>query len=395
MYQPVETPMPPGRRVTRGGRSWLHVLWIGIVLFIVATVILFLTGNPNLFPTVILIGNFLVPIVFVAFLYDHQHLSILTPETIGRSFAIGGILGVLGASVLESLLIAPVGQSQGLSLGSALLVGLIEEGCKIVAVILLTRRTPHTTAIDGLLTGAAVGMGFAALESTGYAFTAFLTSQGHLTASIVSTVLRGLFAPFGHGVWTGILGAVLFRSSGPRRFRITIPVILTYLLVSALHGFWDGLPTTIGLYVYVLPGVPISLVTIILAIVGIVILTVLYRRALHQRVNQVQVQTANPAANQGMYPQNTMQPNPNTYPPAHYPANPYVYPPVGQNTNPNMYPPANPSAYPPANVNPNMYAPVHPNTDPSLYSPVNPNPDPTAIPQNDSVTNQNPYPPNL
>ncbi|HCI80108.1 MAG TPA: hypothetical protein DHW02_10515, partial [Ktedonobacter sp.] len=58
----------------------------------------------------------------------------------------GGILGVLGASVLEALLItAPTSPNQGLSLGSAMLVGLIEEFCKIVAVIILSRKMRHTT----------------------------------------------------------------------------------------------------------------------------------------------------------------------------------------------------------------------------------------------------------
>lgn len=287
-YGPPST-VPSAQQARRGGRSWFHVLWVGILLFILATVIMFFTGNFNLYPTVILIGNFLIPVVFVTFLYDHQHLSLLSTETIGRSFGIGGILGVLGASVLEALLVkVPVLPNQGLSLGSSLLVGLIEEGCKIAAVMFLARKMRHTTQIDGLLLGAAVGMGFAALESTGYAFTAFITSNGHLTASIVSTVLRGVFAPFGHGVWTGILGAVLFRESGPRHFRIDIPVILTYLLVSLLHGFWDGLPATVALYIIVPPGFPVSIVTIVLAIIGIVILTVLYRRALHQRIQQAQ-----------------------------------------------------------------------------------------------------------
>src|SRR5436309_7288002 len=128
--------MPPTQNEPRGGRGWLHVLLTGIVLFILATVVMFLTENPNLYPTVILIGNFLVPVVFVAFLYDHQHLSRLTPETIAKSFCLGGILCVLGASVLEALLIpALANPNHGLSLGSALLVGLIEEGSKIVAVM--------------------------------------------------------------------------------------------------------------------------------------------------------------------------------------------------------------------------------------------------------------------
>ena len=279
--------VPPVQRPIRGGSSWFHTLWVGLLLFIIATIILFLTQNINLYPTVLLIGNFLVPVVFVAFLYDHQHLSVLTPETIGRSFGVGGILGVLGASVLEALLLpAPSSANQGLSLGSALGVGLIEEGCKIVAVMIIARRLRHTEAIDGLLLGAAVGMGFAALESTGYAFTAFITSQGHITASIFSTVLRGLLAPFGHGVWTAILGAVLFRQSSPRRFRFTGLVILTYLFVSVLHGLWDGLPLVFFLTIVIPPGINISVATIALSIIGVVVLIVMYRRALRQRLNQ-------------------------------------------------------------------------------------------------------------
>src|SRR2546421_7144598 len=124
--------MSPVQNPPRRGRSWIRVLLIGSGLFIIATIVMFLTGNPNLYPTVILIGNFLVPIVFVAFLYDHQHISTLSLDTVATSFILGGILGVLGASVLESLLL-PVhaNPNQGLSLGTGLLVGLIEEGSKI------------------------------------------------------------------------------------------------------------------------------------------------------------------------------------------------------------------------------------------------------------------------
>src|SRR5262249_51230654 len=88
-------------------REWLHVLLAGLGLFVVTTIVMFVTGNPNLYPTVILIGNFLVPVVFVLYLYDQQDLSTLAPEMLARSFVIGGLLGVLGASVLEPLLIPP------------------------------------------------------------------------------------------------------------------------------------------------------------------------------------------------------------------------------------------------------------------------------------------------
>src|SRR6266576_3979439 len=131
---------PPAQNPPRGGRGWLQVLLTGIVLFVAATIVMFLTGNPNLYPTVILIGNFLVPIVFVAFLYDHQHLSTLTPETVATSFCVGGVLGVLGASVLESLVLPlAANPNQGLSLGGGLIVGLLEEGSKLLVVMFLAR----------------------------------------------------------------------------------------------------------------------------------------------------------------------------------------------------------------------------------------------------------------
>ncbi|GLV59224.1 hypothetical protein KDH_60510 [Dictyobacter sp. S3.2.2.5] len=285
-----------GYYMARGQRGCLSTFLIGLLLFVATALVLIFTGNPNLYPTVIIIGNFLIPIVFVVFLYDHQHLSSLSPETIGRSFGVGGILGVLGASILETFLLPrPATPDQGLTFSSALLVGLIEEGCKIIAVIILARRMRPRSQIDGLLLGAAVGMGFAAFESTGYAFTAFLASQGHLTASLISTVLRGLLAPFGHGTWTAILGAVLFRQSQGGRFRITFPVILTYLLVSVLHGLWDGFPLFLFPFVVDVSGINVPLATIIIGVLGLVILTVLYQGAIRQRILTGQLPPLNKA----------------------------------------------------------------------------------------------------
>lgn len=278
--QPVQN---PSQRRT----SWLKVLLIGLVLFIITTIVMFLTSNPNLYPTVILIGNFLVPVTFVAFLYNHRHLSTLRLESVAICFVVGGILGVLGASILESLLLPKTGNpNKGIPLGSGLLVGFIEEGCKIVALMILARRLRHTSEMDGLLLGGAVGMGFAALESTGYAFTVFLLSHGVVGTSIVETVIRGLLAPFGHGVWTGVLGAILFReSSKSNHFRITLPVILAYIGVSVIHGLWDGLPQTV--FFIIPPGIPISVTILALSAIGIILLTVVFKRAEARQLQEI------------------------------------------------------------------------------------------------------------
>ncbi|GCF07806.1 PrsW family intramembrane metalloprotease [Dictyobacter arantiisoli] len=269
--QPANELVMPQRR----GHGWLSALIIGLLLFVISILVMFWTENSNLYPTVIIIGNFLIPIVFVIFLYDHQNISSLSAETIAKSFGMGGILGTLGAAVLEALLVPPPTANGRLSFGAGMLVGLIEEGCKILAVVWLARKMRHTSALDGLLLGAAVGMGFAALESTGYAFTTFMMGQGHFGSSIVITIFRGLLAPFGHGTWTAILASVLFHNSYNNRFHITPAVIITYLFVSILHGAWDGLPQTI--YLVIPPGIPLSVSNLVISCTGLIVLIIFYR----------------------------------------------------------------------------------------------------------------------
>lgn len=265
----------------RTRHDWLQVLLLGLILFVITTLVLFMTGNPNLFPTVILVGNFLVPVVFVTFLYDHIQASSLSPSTLIQSFILGGLLGILGASVLEPLLLPrPINPEYSLSLSGGIVVGLVEEGCKMLAMLWLARRLRPTAQLDGLLLGAAVGMGFAALESTGYAFTAFLVSHGAVGASLAATILRGLLAPFGHGVWSAIIGASLFRPRPQAHVRITGAVIGTYLFVSLLHGLWDGLPPFA--YIVIPPGIPVSLTALTIGVFGLAVLAWLYYQAMRQ-----------------------------------------------------------------------------------------------------------------
>jgi hypothetical protein len=142
---------------------------------------------------------------------------------------------VLGASVLESYLLRP---SPLLFVG----VGLIEEAVKLTALALLTRHLEHKSMRDGMILGAAVGFGFAAFESAGYAFTALFTVNGLSLIQVVETeLLRGLVAPVGHGLWTAILGGILFSPSTQRHFTVGIRLILAYLGVSLLHALWDGM----------------------------------------------------------------------------------------------------------------------------------------------------------
>ncbi|MEW2355492.1 PrsW family glutamic-type intramembrane protease [Spirillospora sp. NPDC029432] len=223
-----------GSREAGTSQNWQRILWIGLTLWAATVVVTLLTANTNLVPTVILLGSFLVPVTFVVWAYEHGRSPQVTVPMLFRAFVVGGVLGVLGAALLEAYLLRP-------SLWMYVGVGLIEEAAKLAALLVVARNLHPRTMRDGLVLGATVGFGFAAFESSGYAFNAMLTVEGLSLGALVETeVLRGLLAPVGHGLWTAILGGVAFAASD-RRWRVTPPLVGAYLGVSLLHALWDSM----------------------------------------------------------------------------------------------------------------------------------------------------------
>jgi RsiW-degrading membrane proteinase PrsW (M82 family) len=216
-------------------RPWLRMFLGGLGLWVAAVLVTFMTQNANLVPTIILLGSFLIPVTFVTYAFGRAG-QIVTAQRILTAFVYGGVLGVLGASLLEAEFLKQP------SLPTYISVGLIEEAVKLAALWLLARRLPRYTMRDGIVLGAAVGFGFAALESAGYAFNALFTASGLSLINLVEAeVLRGVLAPVGHGLWTAILGGALFATAARRgRPRLTGSVLGFYLLVAALHALWDA-----------------------------------------------------------------------------------------------------------------------------------------------------------
>ncbi len=242
--------LPPARPAARSRRVWLRMFFTGALLWVLAVVVTFVTGNPNLVPTVVLLGSFLVPVTFVAWAFGRRRSGEVTSELLFSTFVAGGVLGVLAASLLESYLLHP---SAWLFAG----VGLIEEAVKLAVLAVLTRHLRVKFATDGLVLGAAVGFGFAAFESAGYAFTALFTERGLSLMDLVQTeLLRGVLAPVGHGLWTAILGGVLFSASDHRHFALTLRLLLSYLGVALLHALWDAMHGIALVLTLLLTGTP-------------------------------------------------------------------------------------------------------------------------------------------
>ena len=227
---------------------WWKTLLAGLAIWILVIVVTAVTGNTNLVPTLILLGSFLVPFCVVLFVVERVQGNISTMQLI-LAFFVGGIFGVLGASLLE----ADLGQG---NLGIYFFVGLIEEFVKGVILVIVGWRVVPKTAAQGALLGATVGAGFAAFESAGYAFNAAITTQGIDLFSLIQTeVTRAILAPFGHVLWTALLGAVIFGATSlgkHHRWSWWIPV--AYVGAALLHGLWDSMTTIASTLAVLLTG---------------------------------------------------------------------------------------------------------------------------------------------
>jgi RsiW-degrading membrane proteinase PrsW (M82 family) len=246
----------------RWAPAWWGVLLIGLVLWIATIAVGGLTGNALMLPTIVLLGSFLMPVTAVVWYLDHDPSPALSPRRVIAAFVIAGVIGVLAASVLEYFLVVP-------GAFGFLEVGLIEEFVKGAAVIFVAWGLHTYRTRDGMVLGATVGFGFAALESSGYALVALFVVQGHrlylsLTSLVLTELIRGVLAPFGHGLWTAIVGGVIFRSARGGHLRPAVSILAAYLLVSILHAAFDSFGGIVGY--------------VVISIIGLVPLVYLWRR---------------------------------------------------------------------------------------------------------------------
>lgn len=246
-------------------KPWFAIFAVGAILFIVTEETMHFTGNLNFFPTVVLLGAFVIPVTFVAYFYDHvRHREISLP-LLTTCAIVGGAVGLIVAGLLE------YGTLQKISPGGLVVVSVIEESAKLVFPLLMYVGWKYRHEADGLLFGIAAGMGFAALETMGYGMNSFLQSRGDLNALQQVLLVRGFLSPAGHAAWTGIVCAFLWQERQRAGGVITINgrVIGAFLVAVTLHTLWNftnsvSTTTTMEFTLIVLANIAIATVSLTL-----------------------------------------------------------------------------------------------------------------------------------
>jgi RsiW-degrading membrane proteinase PrsW (M82 family) len=242
--QPAGRKMPSLRLLRRlkphPRLRWIPVLICGSLLF--AAVLAALLGTQDILyvPSLLLVGAAVVPVTFITFVGGLPRRGDLSFAQISTAAALGGLIGTVVAGSLEFETVRTLGSLP------TLMVGLIEESAKLAipATLLLWRRP---RPLDGLVLGVAVGSGFAALETMGYAFAALVASGGQLDPVTRLLLVRSVTEPGGHAAWTGLACAALFAIRGSRkRWFGWLRFLSVFAGVVALHATWDSLATEKG-----------------------------------------------------------------------------------------------------------------------------------------------------
>lgn len=250
--------------------------WVFLRTFIAAAVLYFIFvqawnqyENEKLIPGLIMVGSFAVPISALIFFFEMNARKNISLYQVIRLLFLGGII-----SITVSLIFYNLSDNMKLDWLGASLAGLAEEPGKLLALVIVVNMSKYRYTLNGLLFGAAVGTGFAAFESAGYALqAAFYT--GSSAPMLDSIMHRGMLSPFGHIIWTGMCGAALWKVKGANHFKFEMlqdpKFYRVFIIAVILHMIWNS-PVELPFYAK----------NIILGVVGWIIIFSLIQSGLKQ-----------------------------------------------------------------------------------------------------------------
>jgi len=209
-------------------RPWLffRVLVYGLLLFAMLWVCLIFIGD-KVVPVFIVAGSFITPIAVLIFFWELNIPRNIPVYDVIKMFLLGGALSLVFTGLFSIFLSGP-----------PIIAPFVEEPAKVLALaVFLNKGDKNKYILNGILIGGAVGAGFAAVESAGYAYV-------NMDLAVPIIILRGILAPGMHVAWAAITGGALAAVKGSDKLQgkhFTDIAFLKYLAVSVvLHFVWNS-----------------------------------------------------------------------------------------------------------------------------------------------------------
>ena len=201
------------------GQQKIHEFRWAFAAGLAGILILYVAG---LITAAILVATFLVPVLYLIYLYEAQvyrdEPAIVLGFTIGGGALIGLVLALIErglsnpyAGVGNPLRNAGIGAGMLLFIG--ILIPIVQEALKPLPALLLPNRGDFPETVDGLVFGIAAGLGFSVAESL-VGFSSVITSlPAHMAPGnwIYDLTTLAIFQPVLQGSATGIVVAAIWR----------------------------------------------------------------------------------------------------------------------------------------------------------------------------------------
>lgn len=285
----------PGAETAAASRTGIAGFVLGIIGIVLSAALLLVVLGYfmlTLGASAVLISALIAVLPLLAVLFAVRWIDRWEPEP--RWALAFALLWGAGVSVVISLLVdlvvqltvaasgGPSEASEAMSI--AVQAPIVEELAKGLGVLLLVwiARKSFDGPVDGLVYAAVVAAGFAFTENILYFGGAFI--EGGAEALGATFVMRGIFSPFAHVMFTACTGIAL--GIGVNRTRgagILGYFAIGLVLAMALHALWNGslLFVTDFFGYYFLVQVPLFIFAIVL---------VVYLRRAEQRTTRARLQ---------------------------------------------------------------------------------------------------------
>jgi hypothetical protein len=201
------------------GHNKIHEFRWAFIAGLAGVLVLYLAG---LITAAILVSAFLVPVLYLIYLYEAQVYRDEPALVLGFTIGGGVVVGIV-VTLFERLIYNPFQYAPnpltgaGVGVGAVLILGLviplIQEALKPIPAFLLPNRADFPETVDGLVFGVAAGLGFS-LAETLIGFSTTLTSlPAHVAPGnwIYDLATLAVFQPLLQGTATGMIVATIWR----------------------------------------------------------------------------------------------------------------------------------------------------------------------------------------